>query len=47
MGPFLAASGRFRSTGKGQKRNFSAEEWQLYFPGKKYNKTFPDLPGPD
>jgi WD40 repeat protein len=28
-------------------RNFFAEEWQLYFPGKKYNKTFPDLPEPD
>jgi WD40 repeat protein len=28
-------------------RNFSADEWQLYFPGEKYRKTFPDLPGPD
>jgi hypothetical protein len=28
-------------------RNFSAEEWKLYFPGEKYRKTFPDLPGPD
>jgi WD40 repeat protein len=28
-------------------RNFSADEWRLYFPGEKYHKTFPDLPGPD
>jgi len=28
-------------------RNFSANEWELYFPGEKYRKTFPDLPGPD
>jgi WD40 repeat protein len=28
-------------------RNFSADEWQLYFPDEKYRKTFPDLPGPD
>jgi hypothetical protein len=28
-------------------RNFSADEWQLYFPGEKYRKTFDDLPGPD
>jgi TIR domain/WD domain, G-beta repeat len=28
-------------------RNFSADEWQFYFPGQKYRKTFPDLPGPD
>jgi WD40 repeat protein len=28
-------------------RNFSSNEWQLYFPGEKYRKTFPDLPGPD
>jgi WD40 repeat protein len=28
-------------------RNFSADEWKLYFPGEKYRKTFPDLPGPD
>jgi WD40 repeat protein len=28
-------------------RNFSPDEWQLYFPGEKYRKTFPDLPGPD
>ena len=28
-------------------RNFSRDEWQLYFPGEKYRKTFPDLPGPD
>ena len=28
-------------------RNFTAEEWDLYFPGEPYRKTFPDLPGPD
>ena len=28
-------------------RNFFAEEWQLYFPGEKYRKTFHDLPGAD
>jgi WD40 repeat protein len=28
-------------------RNFFADEWQLYFPGEKYRKTFPDLPRPD
>jgi hypothetical protein len=28
-------------------RNFFADEWQLYFPGEKYRKTFPDLPGPE
>jgi serine/threonine protein kinase len=28
-------------------RNFFPDEWQLYFPGEKYRKTFPDLPGPD
>jgi WD40 repeat protein len=28
-------------------RNFYADEWNLYFPGEKYCKTFPDLPGPD
>ena len=28
-------------------RNFFADEWQLYFPGERYRKTFPDLPGPD
>jgi WD40 repeat protein len=28
-------------------RNFSADEWQLYFPGEEYRKTFPDLPGSD
>jgi WD40 repeat protein len=28
------------------RRNFSAYEWQLYFPGEPYHKTFPDLPGP-
>jgi WD40 repeat protein len=27
-------------------RNFSAEEWGLYFPGKPYHKTFPGLPMP-
>jgi hypothetical protein len=26
---------------------YSIDEWQLYFPGEKYRKTFPDLPGPD
>ena len=28
-------------------RNFSAYEWELYFPGKKYRKTFAELPGSD
>jgi WD40 repeat protein len=28
-------------------RNFSADEWRLYFPGEKYRKTFDGLPGPD
>jgi hypothetical protein len=28
-------------------RNFTLEEWKLYFPGEKYRKTFPDLPSPD
>jgi hypothetical protein len=28
-------------------RNFSNDEWRLYFPGEKYRKTFPDLPGPE
>ncbi len=28
-------------------RNFSADEWRLYFPGEKYRKTFDELPGPD
>ena len=28
-------------------RNFTIEEWKLYFPGETYHKTFPDLPGPD
>jgi WD40 repeat protein len=28
-------------------RNLTENEWQLYFPGEKYRKTFPDLPGPD
>ena len=28
-------------------RNFSTDEWQLYFPGEPYRQTFPDLPGPD
>ena len=27
-------------------RNFSPDEWQLYFPGEKYRKTFPDSLGP-
>ena len=27
-------------------RNFSADEWRLYFPGEKYRKTFDELPGP-
>jgi WD40 repeat protein len=26
-------------------RNFSADEWRLYFPGEKYRKTFDELPG--
>jgi len=25
-------------------RNFSTEEWKLYFPGEPYRKTFQDLP---
>jgi WD40 repeat protein len=28
-------------------RNLTADEWKLYFPGEKYRKTFPELPGPD
>ena len=28
-------------------RNFSADEWRLYFPGEKYRKTFDELPAPD
>jgi WD40 repeat protein len=28
-------------------RNLSRDEWQLYFPGEKYRKTFPNLPRPD
>jgi WD40 repeat protein len=28
-------------------RNFSADEWRLYFPGEKYRKTFEELPGAD
>ena len=28
-------------------RNFSRNEWQLYFPGEPYRKTFAELPGPD
>jgi hypothetical protein len=28
-------------------RNFSDDEWKLYFPSQPYHKTFPDLPGPD
>jgi protease II len=27
-------------------RNFTADEWKLYFPGESYHKTFRDLPGP-
>jgi WD40 repeat protein len=27
-------------------RNLTADEWELYFPGEPYRKTFPDLPGP-
>jgi len=27
-------------------RNFSADEWRLYSPGKKYRKTFDELPDP-
>ena len=27
-------------------QNFTAEEWELYFPGEPYHKTFPDLLGP-
>jgi len=27
-------------------RNFSTAEWQFYFPGEEYRKTFNDLPGP-
>ena len=26
-------------------RNFSADEWRLYFLGEKYRKTFDELPG--
>ena len=28
-------------------RNFFADEWQLYFSGEKYRKTFDELPGPE
>jgi WD40 repeat protein len=28
-------------------RNFSTYEWELYFPGEKYRRTFEKLPGPD
>ena len=28
-------------------RNLTTDEWKRYFPGEKYRKTFPDLPGPD
>jgi WD40 repeat protein len=28
-------------------RNFSADEWRLYFPGEKYCKTSDELPGPE
>jgi len=27
-------------------RNFSADEWRLYSPGKKYRKSFDELPDP-
>jgi WD40 repeat protein len=27
-------------------RNLTVGEWELYFPGESYHKTFPDLPGP-
>ena len=26
-------------------RNFTVDEWQLYFPGEPYRKTFAELPG--
>jgi hypothetical protein len=28
-------------------RNFSADEWRLYFPGENYRKTFDELPSAD
>jgi WD40 repeat protein len=28
-------------------RNLTTDEWNGYFAGEKYRKTFPDLPGPD
>lgn len=28
-------------------RNLSLQEWEQYFPGQSYRKTFPDLPGPE
>jgi WD40 repeat protein len=28
-------------------RNFTLEEWKLYFPGERYRKTFDELPGPE
>jgi hypothetical protein len=28
-------------------RNFFANEWNYYFPGQKYRKTFRELPGPE
>jgi len=28
-------------------RNIFSNEWEHYFPGEKYRKTFPDLPGPE
>jgi WD40 repeat protein len=28
-------------------RNFTTEEWELYFSGEKYRKTFDELPSPD
>jgi hypothetical protein len=27
-------------------RNFSQQEWNLYFPGEPYRQTFPNLPIP-
>ena len=32
---------------KAKRRNFSVDEWRLYFPGEPYRKTFLDLPGLD
>jgi hypothetical protein len=36
-----------RLAGRTAGRNLTKDEWQLYFPGEKYRKTFPDLPEPD